>query len=654
MKKVFLLLTAVLLICGLCLQAAAEEPGMSNVGSSQDMLPALYCILAVGLILLMICILVTLTKPFTRGSGSRVHPVIVIALYMVTALEFYFIFSGYQTYAALVEEEQYQLQLEAMATVPTDPVETEPVETEPEVTDPAETEPVETEPVETMPPFEAQQSIYSNPENFEMTWEIIVGDEIVESYTRENPIHFSDGKDYFALPGVATFRGNNYRNNPTYGTANIKKETIEIMWNYPIGRFNDWGGCAWTGQPLLVQWDEETKAIMNLYESKKEKKDLVEVIYATLDGRIHFFDLEDGSETRKSIYMGMNFKGAGAVDPRGYPLLYVGAGLYNNGKAPRMYVISLIDGKILYEYGNNDSFIGRHWTAFDSSPILHAETDTLIWPGESGLLYTITLNTEYDKEAGTISVNPDPPVRTRYSSWYSEVDNRYLGYESSAVVVDHYLYLSENGGLFHCIDLNTMELVWAQDTRDDSNSSPLFEWSEDGSTGYIYTAPSLHWTTKGNAGTISIYKLDAKTGNVIWEYPVDCVRYDDIAGGVQSSPLMGREGSDIEDLVIYSISRTPSAYKGLLTAFNKETGEVVWEISTGNYAWSSPVALYNEDGKSYIFLSNHSGIARLIDGATGKILSTYDISQTVEASPVVFNNMLVLGSREGVFGIKIS
>ena len=261
MKKVFLLLTAVLLICGLSLQAAAAEPGMSNVGSSQDMLPALYCIQAVGLILLMICILVTLTKPFTRGSGSRLHPMIVIVLYLVTAVEFYFLYSGYQTYDTLLTEERHQQQIQAQPTGPTDPADTEPIITEPNPTEPSETEPPETEPIETTPPFEPQQSIYSNPENFEMTWEIIVDDKIVESYTRENPIHFSAGEDYFALPGIATFRGNNYRNNPTYGTANIKKETIEIVWKDSIGSLNGRGGCGWTGQPLLVQWDEETKAI---------------------------------------------------------------------------------------------------------------------------------------------------------------------------------------------------------------------------------------------------------------------------------------------------------------------------------------------------------------------------------------------------------
>ena len=485
-----------------------------------------------------------------------------------------------------------------------------------------------------------------------MTWEIIVNDEIVESFTREEPISFGYDCEYFALPGVATFRGNNHRNSPTYGTANITQGKISRLWKYQIGMFNDWGGCCWTGQPLVVQWDDETKAIMNLYKDKKEKDGLVEVIYAKLDGYIHFYDLDDGTYTRDPIRIGMNFKGAGALDPRGYPVLYVGSCLSVGIKDPRMYAISLIDGSILWQFGNNDKFSERDWFAFDSSPLEDAETDTLIWPGEDGLLYTIKLNTEYDKAAGTFSINPDTPVRTRYSSVYSEEKDRYLGYESSACIVDEYLYVSENGGLFHCVNLNTMELVWAQDTKDDSNSSPLFDWGED-DRGYIYTAPSLHWTQKNHKGVISIYKLDAQTGAINWTHEMECETHDGISGGVQSSPLMGKKGSDIEDLIIYTVGRSPTAWKGQLVALNKHTGEVVWQASTGNYTWSSPVALYNEDGKSYIFLGNASGVCRLVDGATGELLDTVDLDQTIEASPVVFNDTVIIGTREGVYAFRI-
>ena len=501
--------------------------------------------------------------------------------------------------------------------------------------------------------FAPKSTLLSNPDNYHMTWEISAGSEIVDSYSRQDPIFFEADQQYFALPGIATYCGNNYRDSATYGTAVIEEETMEVVWSHSIGSLNKWGGLTWTGQPLVVRWDRETKAIMNLYEDKKAKEDLVELVCAALDGNIHFYDLEDGSKTRDAINIGMNFKGSGTLDPRGYPLLYVGAGLYINGAAPRMFIISLIDGKIIYEYGHHDEFALRDWSAFDSTPLVDAETDTLIWPGENGILYTIKLNTAYNPEAGTISVSPEPPVKSRYTSYYSEEEDRHLGYEASPAIVDHYLFTSENGGLFQCVDLNTMELVWVQDTRDDCNSSPVFQWGEDGK-GYLYTASSLVWTADGNNGTISIYKLDAATGEIIWEYERECVRYDDIAGGVLCTPVLGKANTNIDGLIIYTIGRTPSAFRGVLIALDTDTGEKIWEISSGNYAWSSPVALYTEDGHSYIFLANASGVARLIDGSTGEVLDTLDFGQTVEASPVVFGNMLVIGTREGIYGIQIS
>lgn len=600
---------------------------------------------AITAILAAVCLIATILKiSAKRKKKASVSGVVLLLSYFALAAALSItVFTG-----SLVEQEE---DVEVFLPVQTEPVilQTVPVVTEPEPTV------VETE-APTEPPviFAPAMTDLTNPENFGLEWEIIQDGQIVDSFQRDEPISFGDPDDYFALPGICTFRGNNYRNNATYGTATVTAKKLTRVWSHGIGQLDDWGGCAWTGQPLVVQWDDETRAIMNLYDSKKEKDGLVEVIYATLDGKVHFYDLEDGKETRKPIDIGMNFKGAGALDPRGYPLLYVGGGLYTNGLVPRMFIVNLITGEIIYRHGHKETFHERDWIAFDSSPLVDAETDTLIWPSESGLLYTIKLNTEYDKEAGTITVNPDEPVKTRYRSDYSK-KGRYLGYESSVSIVDNYLYVSENGGLFQCIDLNTMELVWAQDTKDDSNSSPVFEWGEDGN-GYIYTAPSLHWTAKKDKGSINIYKLDAQTGEIVWEINRECVTVKDVSGGVQSTPLIGKEGTDIEDLIIYIVARVPTAYDGTMLAINRETGKVVWEISTKNYAWSSPVAFYTEEGKAYVAFVNASGKIRLLDGATGEVLYAlgFNKSQTTEASPVVFGNMMVMGTREGIYGIKIS
>ena len=610
--------------------------------------PLLLWLIVIGVAALLTVLLsfaVAASHPFRKNRGC-IPPIAAVLTYLALVLQigiFVLAFRIYSKPAQIPVPTQSATQSATLPVATSSPEETTvpPTTAVPETTVPAVV-------------FAPGSVNVSDPGNWNMTWEIQVGEDMVTRYDREELISFGDPEDYFALPGIATFRGNNYRNSATYGTADITEGTMTKVWSKHVGFLDsaEWIGCGWTGQPLIVQWDEETKQLMNIYDKKKAKEGLVEVIYAKMDGYIHFYDLEDGTATRDPIFMKMVFKGSGALDPRGYPVLYVGGGLDSRGQKPRMYAVSLIDGTILWEYGNKDDFALRNWAAYDSSPMVDAETDTLIWPGENGVLYSIKLNTDYDKEAGTISMDPVIQARTRYSSNYSENEDRYLGYEPSASIVDHYLYISENGGLFQCIDINTMELVWAQDTLDDSNSSPLFDWGEDGN-GYIYTAPSLHWTQDNHHGDIPIFKINAQTGEIVWTHVYDCVTYDGCSGGVQSSPLLGKVGTDIEDLIIYSVGRTPGPWEGFLVALDKETGEVVWEISSGNYTWSSPVALYTEDGRSYLFLANASGVCRLIEGSTGEVLQTLSLKQTVEASPVVYGNMVILGTREGVFGIRV-
>lgn len=521
-----------------------------------------------------------------------------------------------------------------------------------EETVPPTTEPV-TEPTEPPLVFLPQYTDSSNPDNWNTRWEIIVDGKVTDSYTREDPIFFEDG-DYFALPGVPTFRGSNYRGDGSYGTAQITEGTLNPIWRKVVGYLSEakWTGCGWTGQPLVVQWDDETKAIMNLYEDKKAKEGLVEVIYAKMDGTVHFFDMEDGTPTRDPIRVGMVFKGSGALDPRGYPLLYLGAGLKEGGTSQAIFVVSLIDGSILYRQSGADKMAYRGWYAFDSSPLVDPETDTLLWPCESGILYTMKLNTQYDKAAGTISVAPDTAVKTRYQHDYYR-KGRYVGYESSITVVDHYAFLGDNAGMFHCIDLNTMELVWAQDLIDDINATAAFDWGEDG-RGYLYIAPSLDYSNGGERNDLPICKLDAQTGEIIWTHYLNCRTADEISGGALASPLLGRAGTDMEDMVIFSIGRTPGFWSGYVIAINKHTGEIIWQTQTNNYMWSSPVGVYDENGKGYIFQGDASGNCYLIDGATGKILDTIALKETIEASPVVFGDKIVIGTRSDMVLIDIN
>lgn len=493
----------------------------------------------------------------------------------------------------------------------------------------------------------------SDPNNWKVKWEIIKNKAITSSFEREGNISFSNPNKtpYFSLPGVATFRGDNYRTGAVYGTADLTNKTLTQSWEMKTGSMSkadggSWTGSGWTGQPLIVQWDEDTKKIMNLYDEKKSKKDLVEVIYATMSGKIYFYDLDDGTYTRDPLNMGMAFKGAGALDPRGYPIMYVGSGdKTSEGKYPRMFIINLLDCSIMYERGHSESFNLRPWRAFDSSPLVHAETDTLIWPGENGLLYTIKLNTKYDKAAGTLSIDPDEPVMARYKT---SLGGTY-GYESSAVLVENYVYVADNSGMLFCVDVNTMKLKWAQKVYDDTNATPVFSW-ENGK-GYLYTACS----TERLGDKCYIIKLDASTGAKVWEKCFDGINYDKmVSGGVLGSPVLGKYGTNLEGLIIYPIAKINGYSKGSLVALNTETGETVWEETMSRYSWSSPVALYNDNGDGYIILCDSGGNVKFINGKTGETLNSINLGSNIEASPAVFNDMLVIGTRgQKVYGIKI-
>lgn len=624
-------------------------------------------VLALILGILLICCVVMTAYNIYRSSKHRSIPIVLlIVLYAATAIVLVstiFCLSRYIAAGRNLPEPpastKPQVTTQPITSPSTDPStvpSTTPVTAPP--TDPSEETTVPTEPEETEPEptFTAGHTDNTDPDKYLSMWSVIADGTKVDSYTRPEEITFGKAEEYTAAQGIITFRGDNYRTGATYGTSVVQEAIISTKWTAQLGSFNTWTGAGWTGQPLVVRWDAETKAIMNLYEEKKNKEDLVEVIYATMDGYIRFFDLEDGSATRDPIEMGMNFKGSGSLDPRGYPLMYVGSGdsvpSYSDEtttgarKQPRMYIVSLIDGSILYERSGMDPDNQRWWYAFDGAPLVDAETDTLIWPGENGIIYTMKLSTQYDKAAGTIDVEPEIAAK----AVYQVKSGNTIGFESSPIIVGNYLYVGDNGGAFFCIDLNTMEPMWVQDIHDDLNATPVFEWGEDGK-GYLYLGTSLEFSE----GICYLYKLDAATGEIIWEKIYDDVPFNkDVSGGVLSSPLLGKPGTALEGMIIFHIARCPSYDAGTLVALNTKTGEVIWEETMTKYTWSTPTAIYTDDGNAYIVLCDAAGYMHLIDSATGKSFDKVAVGSNVEASPVVFENMIVVGTRgQQVYGIII-
>lgn len=498
-----------------------------------------------------------------------------------------------------------------------------------------------------LPDFKPHSVDGTEPERLISSTAIMVDGEVVEEYESDYEINFDLPERYTELEGIVTFRGDNFRSGAAYGTAAVSSKTLTKAWSKSTSGLSDsdgiyWSGSGWTGQPLIVKWPEATrKNISAMYDWAREKEGLVEVIYATLDGHVYFYELTSGEYTREPLNLGFNYKGAGALDPRGYPILYVGSGVDSVNGRSRVKVVNLIDNSVMFEFGHNETFANRGWHMFDSSPLVSAETDQLIYPGENGILYIIHLNTKYNEQTGELSVDPDNIVKWKYNGVRS--GSRYwLGVESSAAIINNYIFLADNGGNLMCLDLNTLKLVWVQDVLDDTNCSPVVD-VEDGHP-YIYISTSFHYGWRSySTAAIPIFKIDAETGEIVWRTDYTCYTVQDLSGGVQGTIAVGK--NKLSDMIFVPIARTPGASSGTLAALKKDTGEVVWEKETSMYSWSSPVDFYDADGNGYLLYCNSGFNMFLIDGKTGEQLDYMNLGGNIEASPAMYGNYAVVGTR---------
>ena len=446
---------------------------------------------------------------------------------------------------------------------------------------------------------------------------------IVEGeYSRPNPIYMTDPLFYGSIPGIFTYRGNNFRNCASYGYTNIYRGAIIQRWEFNgIGKrlastMNfEWSGVRWTGQPLVAEWPVELRSKMKMYDFARQQQSLTEVIVAALDGKIYFFNLQNGSQTRDPIDVGASIKGTPALDPRGYPLIYVGQTDNNGGNTFGMYVYSLIDGALLYSYdGSDDGAYRSNWNAFDSSPIINGETDTLIWPCENGFIYTFDLHTSYSEATGAISIAPEV---TGYKYIFEDNIGSHMGVESSIAVYGNYGYFMDNTQNLCCLDLNTFKMVWTRVLGDDSDVTPVIE-----------------------------------------------------SGGCLGNPIIGK--GKISNLIIFSFSMTNGLASGnKVVAYDKDLGTKVWEYNMNIYSYSSPVDFYDTEGNAYIVICDSIGQIHLIRAEAGiddkerritYIQTKRNLGKSgetasgvcIEASPIVYEGILVVGTTSGsVFGIAI-
>ena len=490
------------------------------------------------------------------------------------------------------------------------------------------------------------------PDVMKVTSKVVAGGEEIADFVRERaadePAISMDNPERYGLGiGVLTFRGGPHRQNASYGTADVKDKTLEVVWTAMTGANGVNMGGGWTGQPLLVRWPAEAREMMNIVDDKKKKADLVEGIYPLRDGKIYFFDVADGLPTRDPIDAGLPFEGTAAIDPRGVPVLFAGQGaLGEKAEEAGLRIFNLIDQSPLYFQSGANRFASMPQSAVHGSPVMDPVSKTLIYAGDNSLLYTVALNTKLYKNERLITVEPET-VAYRYAVG----SKRTFGIINSVAVYDRYAFMADVAGVLQCVDMETMTCVWAVNLKDSAHATIALEEGKDGSLA-LYVGTVVNYTGSGNR-TAFLRRYNALTGEMAWERTVR-VQYhrNDIHNGVTPSPLVGK--GDIADLVIFTVDKTADG--ATMYGLNKETGVEEWAQPLDASTWSSPTAVYTPQGKSYIVIGDKNGALRLLDGFNGTVLHTVQLGSggAIDCSPAVYRDMIVVSSSESkIFGVRI-
>ena len=522
------------------------------------------------------------------------------------------------------------------------------------------------------PPLEAAADPSADPSEMFTSYTIYEGSKKQKSYVRpaKMMIHMPDGDDYTPQKiGVLTFRGNAFRQNAAVGEI-ASAEGLSQIWAAEAGSAKGasqtFYGYEWTGQPAIVKWSSQVRAESNIDEDKKTKKALREVIIAGSDGVIRFLDLEDGVPTRDAINVKYPMRGTPSLHPAGYPYMNVGQytrkmktrtgsiGLrqFNLYNQKEQKLIDGLDGKL--HRGLNR--VG----SFETSALIDRNSDTMVTLGTNGLLYLVHLGTSFDYKAATLSLDSSTVVLASRAK--GEKKNELVAVESSHAMYDRYVFYADMGGVLRCVDTNFLTTTWAVNTEDAVMASVALDLRDRELD--LYTANMLKNRKKGNA---QIRKYDALSGKELWKVEIGVAKNtktkEDV--GVKASPVIGQQG--LGELVYFTVTglneegRTTlgadEETKAALVALEKETGRIRWSRGLSDRSESSPVAVYDAEGKGYIIQCAEDGTILLLDGLNGEEKASLKLEAKIQASPAVYNDILVIGTTgkgtESVVGIRI-
>ncbi len=447
---------------------------------------------------------------------------------------------------------------------------------------------------------------------------------------------------YASAPGHLTFRGGLRRDADFGGTVSGRPDTLKVAWTFTTRSdmretgFGRWGGgTGWTGQPLYVEWPDSCVARFRADSAVTASFSRREIMAGSLASHVYFVDFETGRASRNPIFVDNPVKGTISLDPTLNGSLYVGMGVAAQ-QPMGTRTLDLHRGAVTFRHGN-DPRAWRGWHAYDSSPVRLGQF--LFHPSENGTLYKFLVT--------------GPGELELHSTMRYTVNGVAPGMEASMSVYRNYGYTADNHGNLICTELNSLRPIWHASLGDDIDATPVVCLEGEGEHPYVYVGCEVD---RSGRDFSEFMKIDGITGDTVWHHRIPGHRFEreekHFDGGYYATALPGR--GNCRKLIFTNVVKNTAGQNGAFVAFDRESGDLVYEIPLACYAWSSPVGFMNERGEMFVVTADCAGRLYLIDGLSGEIICHRLVGSNFESSPVVVGNSLVVGSRgDKIFKIDV-
>ncbi len=518
--------------------------------------------------------------------------------------------------------------------------------------------PVTTPEPTTVPILSMNVSSAALPDELKIDETVYEGTKSTDDYSRDDKVVLNDPFRYaiWDQSGVLTFRSGPFRQNAAFGTVEITSEAMTEMWKvamegYTQAKSSKLYGVTWPGQPVIVKWPTQLRALLDMSEDAKNKTALKEVMVGSQNGMLYFLDLVTGEATREAVDMGYPSNGVLSLQTNASPMLAIGQHIsvlskktIDNG----LHLFNLLNNKELELLDGRDKQMQSNYSGFNGAPLFDSTTGTMIVGGENGLLYTMEPGGEFDHIIGTLSLKPS---YQKYKWSASGEKTKNTNIDGAVAMYGSYIYFADQTGILQCVDVNTLSPVWAADTGDNVDATIALDM-DDAESVSLYTANTI--VNQGRSGVCTIRRYDALTGEETWAYEVPDLTYTTSAEvGCYASPVVG--DNSVDDLVFFTV--TDGEKNATVYALKKATGDVVWSTALDTPTVSSPVAVYNLAGDAWLIQGESDGTLNMLDASTGDIVNTLQLEGSIEASPAVYRDVLVIcttGSDSSyIYGIKL-